>query len=129
MQTGNPTPFGSTCLGGPDGPGFGWEDIGIFKIGFQWTAANIDWRLGYSHSDQPIPDSEVLFNILAPAVNQDHVTAGLTWPVGKSQEFNLSLLYALEDSVKGPNPFDNGATTIEIEMSQIDIQAGWAWMF
>ena len=129
LQTGNPTPFGSTCLGGPDGPGFGWEDIGIFKIGFQWTAANIDWRLGYSHSDQPIPDSEVLFNILAPAVNQDHVTAGLTWPVGKSQEFNLSLLYALEDSVKGPNPFDNGATTIEIEMSQIDIQAGWAWMF
>ena len=91
--------------------------------------ADIDWRVGYSHSDQPIPESETLFNILAPAVIQDTVTAGMTMPVGKNQEFNLSLMYALEEKVKGPNPFDGGATTIEIEMSQIDIQAGWAWMF
>ena len=134
LQNGAPVPpfqpaVGSSCLGGPDGPGFGWEDIGIIKLGFQFTAGNIDWRLGYSHSDQPIPESETLFNIIAPATVQDHVTAGLTWPVGKSQEFNLAVMYGLEESVKGPNPFDNGATTIEIEMSQIDIQAGWAWMF
>ena len=109
--------------------GFGWEDIGILKLGFQWTAANIDWRVGYSHSDQPIPDSETLFNILAPAVIQDHITGGMTLPVGKSQEFNLSLMYALENSVKGDNPFDGGATQIEITMSQIDVQAGWAWKF
>jgi long-chain fatty acid transport protein len=120
---------GATCLGGPDGAGFGWEDIGILKLGFQWTAANIDWRLGYSHSDQPIPDDQTLFNILAPAVIQDHVTGGMTLPVGKSQEFNLSLMYAIEESVKGPNPFDGGATQIEIKMSQIDVQAGWAWKF
>jgi long-chain fatty acid transport protein len=120
---------GATCLGGPDGGGFGWEDIGIFKLGYQWTAANIDWRVGYSHSDQPIPESETLFNILAPAVIQDHVTAGLTWPIGTSQELNLSFMYALEEKVKGPNPFDGGATQIEIEMSQWDLQAGWAWMF
>ena len=120
---------GAGCLGGSNGAGFGWEDIGIFKLGFQWTAANIDWRVGYSHSDQPIPESETLFNILAPAVLQDHITAGMTLPVGKSQEFNLSVMYAPEEKVKGPNPFDGGATQIEIEMSQIDIQAGWAWMF
>ncbi len=121
--------FGAGCLGGSSGAGFGWEDIGIIKLGYQWNMANIDWRVGYSHSDQPIPESETLFNILAPAVIQDTVTAGMTMPVGKSQEFNLSLMYALEEKVKGPNPFDDGATTIEIEMSQIDIQAGWAWKF
>ena len=125
----SPPASGATCLGGPDGAGFGWEDIGILKLGFQWTAANIDWRVGYSHSDQPIPDSETLFNILAPAVIQDHITGGMTLPVGKSQEFNLSLMYALENSVKGDNPFDGGATQIEITMSQIDVQAGWAWKF
>ncbi|UCB56195.1 MAG: outer membrane protein transport protein [Thiotrichales bacterium] len=124
-----PLATGSTCLGGPDGAGFGWEDIGIIKLGFQFTAANIDWRVGYSHSDQPIPESETLFNILAPAVIQDHVTGGLTWPIGKSQELNLALMYALEETVKGPNPFDGGATTVEIEMSQWDLQAGWAWKF
>jgi long-chain fatty acid transport protein len=123
------TPGGATCLGGPDGAGFGWEDIGIFKVGYQWNAANIDWRLGYSHSDQAIPESEVLFNILAPATVRDHITAGMTLPVGKSQEFNLALMYAPEESVKGPNPFDDGATQIEIDMSQWDVQAGWAWKF
>jgi long-chain fatty acid transport protein len=130
VTNGTPTPAsGSTCLGGPDGAGFGWEDIGIIKLGYQWNMANIDWRVGYSHSDQPIPESEVLFNILAPAVIQDHITAGMTMPVGKSQEFNLALMYGMKESVKGPNPFDGNTTQIEIEMSQIDIQAGWAWMF
>lgn len=124
-----PLATGATCFGGPNGAGFGWEDIGIFKLGFQWNMANIDWRVGYSHSDQAIPESETLFNILAPATIQDHVTAGMTLPVGKSQEFNLALMYGLEEKVKGPNPFDGGATQIEIEMTQFDIQAGWAWMF
>jgi len=124
-----PLASGATCLGGADGAGFGWEDIGIFKLGYQWNMANIDWRVGYSHSDQAIPESETLFNILAPATIQDHVTAGMTLPVGKSQEFNLALMYGMKESVKGPNPFDGGATQIEIEMTQFDIQAGWAWKF
>ena len=132
VTNGTPSPaFGSTCLGGPNGAGFGWEDIGIFKLGYQFTAANIDWRIGYSHSDQPIPESETLFNILAPATVQDHITGGMTMYVGqkKNQEFNLAVMYAMEESVKGANPFDGGATTIEIEMSQWDVQAGWAWKF
>jgi len=116
------------CLGGSDGAGFGWEDIGIFKIGYQWTAANMDWRIGYSHSDQPIPESEVLFNILAPAVNQDHLAFGLTRAVGQSQEFNFAIIHALKNDVKGPNTFDP-AQTIELEMSQWDLQFGWAWKF
>ncbi len=137
IQTCNPTTTpasGAGCLGGSNGAGFGWKDIGIIKLGYQWNMANMDWRVGYSHSDQPIPESEVLFNILAPAVNQDHLTFGLTKPVGKTQEFNFSFMYALNESVKGPNAFDPpnpGGTgqTIEIEMSQIDLQFGWAWLF
>jgi len=131
----NNTPAsGAGCLGGSNGAGFGWQDIGIFKVGYQWTAAKIDWRLGYSHSDQAIPESEVLFNILAPATVRDHLTFGLTKDVGKTQEFNFSLMYAPNESVKGPNAFDPpnaGGTgqTIEIEMSQIDLQVGWAWKF
>jgi long-chain fatty acid transport protein len=125
----NTTPAsGAGCLGASNGAGFGWEDIGIFKLGYQWNTADMDWRVGYSHSDQPIPDSEVLFNILAPATVQDHLTFGLTREIGDTQEFNFAFMYALNESVKGPNAFDP-AQTIEIEMSQIDIQAGWAWKF
>jgi long-chain fatty acid transport protein len=131
----NTTPAsGSGCLGASNGAGFGWEDIGIFKLGYQWNMVNMDWRVGYSHADQAIPESEVLFNILAPATVRDRLTFGLTKEVGKTQEFNFAFMYALNESVKGPNAFDppndfGTGQTIEIEMSQIDIQAGWAWKF
>ena len=134
--TGNPPSGGcaqgvvANCLGGSNGAGFGWKDIGIFKLGYQWNAANMDWRVGYSHSDQPIPESEVLFNILAPAVNQDHISFGLTREVGKTQEFNFSLIHALDNDVTGPNVLEApGQQTVKLEMSQWDIQAGWAWKF
>jgi len=119
---------GSGCLGASNGAGFGWEDIGIFKLGYQWNMVNMDWRVGYSHADQAIPESEVLFNILAPATIRDHLTFGLTKEVGKTQEFNFAFMYGLKESVTGPNAFDP-AQTITIEMTQIDLQAGWAWKF
>jgi len=121
-------PGGSGCLGGTDGAGFGWDDMTIIKIGYQWGEDTI-WRVGISHGDNPIPSSETLFNILAPAVIDTHVTFGLTMPMGSDQEFNFAAMYAPSNSVSGPNPFDGGATQIEIEMLQYEFQAGWAWKY
>lgn len=136
LGTGNPPSGGcaqgvmQNCLGGSNGAGFGWQDIGIIKVGYQWNAANIDWRVGYSHADQTIPKSETMFNILAPAVIQDHATFGLTKNVGTNQEFNFAFTYALNNSVTGPNPTDpTGSQQIKLEMQQFDVQAGWAWKF
>lgn len=126
----DPGAAGAGCLGGADGGGFGWEDMTIFKIGYQIDINEKHTvRVGYSHADQPIPESETLFNILAPAVIEDHITAGWTMKVGDNQEFNLSGMYAPSNSVKGNNPIDGGLTQIEIEMSQWDVQAGWAWKY
>ena len=131
----NPTPpgIGAGCLGGSVGGGFGWEDMTIIKIGYQIDVGDNTYRVGYSHGDQPIPESETFFNTLAPAVIEDHFTAGWTMKVGANQEFNLAGMYAPSNSVKGQNPVDAGAagggTQIEIEMSQWDIQAGWAWKY
>ncbi|MBL4711564.1 MAG: outer membrane protein transport protein, partial [Gammaproteobacteria bacterium] len=120
---------GAGCLGGANGAGFGWEDITIYKIGYQIDLGEHTLRVGYSHSDQPIPDDQTLFNILAPAVIEEHFTAGWTMNIGSDQEFNLAAMYAPAKSVKGDNPFDGGATQIEIEMTQWEIQAGWAWKY
>jgi len=134
----NPNPAitgasGEGCLGGSNGGGFGWEDMTIFKIGYQIDVGDNTYRVGYSHADQPIPDSQTLFNTLAPAVVQDHFTAGMTMKLSGNQEFNLAAMYAPNTSVKGQNPVDaaaaSGGTQVEIEMSQWDIQAGWAWKY
>ncbi len=120
---------GASCLGGGDGGGFGWEDMTIIKLGYQFDVDDNTFRVGYSHADQPIPESETLFNILAPAVIEDHLTAGMTMRLPGNQEFNVAGMYALNNSVKGANPFDGGATQIEIEMDQWELQAGWAWKY
>ncbi|NOQ89439.1 MAG: hypothetical protein GQ549_00670 [Gammaproteobacteria bacterium] len=120
-------PDGSGRLGGTNGAGFGWEDMTVYKIGYQLEADNSTYRVGYSHADQPIPDAEVFFNVLAPAVVEDHITAGWTLRVGDNQEFNISGLYVPSNSVKGPG-LEPGVE-IEIEMSQWEVQAGWAWKY
>jgi long-chain fatty acid transport protein len=130
LAGGMPTPAaGAGCLGGANGAGFGWDDITIIKVGYQFESGNNTYRVGYSTTDQPVPDSETLFNILAPAVVTDHFTAGMTMPMSGNQEFNISAMYAPTTKVSGANPFDGGATTIEIEMSQFEVQAGWAWKY
>jgi long-chain fatty acid transport protein len=116
------------CLGGSDGAGFGWEDMTIFKLGYQWRASeDWTWRFGYSQGDQPIPDDEVLFNILAPGVMEQHFTTGFTKMLGGG-ELNFAFMYAPSNSVSGGNPLDP-AQEIELEMDQFELSLGYGRRF
>ncbi|MDX2463632.1 MAG: outer membrane protein transport protein [Porticoccus sp.] len=122
-------PTGSGCLGESGGAGFGWEDMTILKLGYQWAgSAGWTWRAGLSKGDQPIPKEETMFNILAPAVMETHLTFGFTKEVGADNEFNFAAMYAPNSSVKGTNPL-NTAQTIELEMSQWELEGSWAVKF
>jgi long-chain fatty acid transport protein len=117
-------------LGGNDGPGFGWEDMTVYKLGYQWsTSPDWTWRVGYSTGDQPIPQSEVLFNILAPGVMEQHFTGGFTKKTGPDSEFNFAAMYAPSNDVTGPNPVNGGASNIKLEMDQWELEASWGWKF
>jgi long-chain fatty acid transport protein len=116
------------CLGGSDGAGFGWEDMTIVKLGYQWRASDDwTWRFGYSQGDQPIPESEVLFNILAPGVMEQHLTAGFTKMLGGG-ELNFAFMYAPSNSVSGTNTFDPNQE-IELEMDQFELSLGYGRRF
>ena len=122
-------PDPQSCLGGSNGAGFGWEDMTIVKLGYEYELAGNTYRIGYSKGDMPIPESQTLFNILAPAVMEEHFTFGMTMPIGSDQEFNLAVMIAPNATLKGANPFDGGASEIELEMEQKEIQVGWAWKY
>lgn len=114
-------------LGSDDGAGFGWQDMTIYKLGFAWKQnAQRAWRFGYSYGEQPIPESEVLFNILAPGVIEQHFTAGLTQETSGNNEWSVSLMFAPNKSVEGANPLDP-AQTIEIEMHQYELEFSYSW--
>ena len=107
-------------LGSDGAAGFGWQDMTVFKIGAQmkrgeaWT-----YRAGFSFGKQPIPEKEVLFNILAPGVIERHLTFGLSRKLSGGKELSLSITRALTGSVKGPNPLEApNQQTIELKMDQ-----------
>ncbi len=117
----------SYCLGGKNGAGFGWEDMTVYKIGAQWSPGNDwTWRAGFSHGDQPIPDSEMVFNILAPGVMEDHATFGFTRELSSGDEFNMSFMYAFKKTVSGPNALDP-TQTISMDMKQWEIEFSYGW--
>jgi long-chain fatty acid transport protein len=118
----------SSCLGTDSGSGFGWEDMTTIKGGVQLrTGGGWTWRAGYSYGEQPIPESEVLFNILAPGLIEQHVTAGFSKAFG-SQEISFSVMRALSNNVMGPNPLEvPDLQTIDLEMDQWEFEISWAF--
>lgn len=118
-------------LGADGGAGFGWRDVTTYKLGLQWVASR-DWtlRAGYAHCRQPIPESEVLFNILAPGVVEDHVTAGLSRTLGGKSVLHFSAVYVPAKTVSGPNPLEApGQQRIELKMSQWMLDLGLSFRF
>jgi len=122
--TANPTvsPESSGCLGGENGAGFGWEDMTVYKVGVAVQSSDTStWRFGYSYGEQPIPSSEVLFNILAPGVMEQHITLGWTGVRPNGNIMSFSFMYAPETTVTGASTFDP-FQTIELKMTQLDFE-------
>jgi long-chain fatty acid transport protein len=116
-------------LGKDNGAGFGWDDMTIYKVGVQWQSSpDWTWRAGYSYGKQPIPDSEMLFNILAPGVIEEHATVGLTMKIGNNKELDFALMRAFPHDVRGKNVLDPNQT-IELKMDQWEISAGYSYKF
>lgn len=116
-------------LGDDDGAGFGWDDMTIVKLGWQWQQTDRQtWRAGVSYGEQPVQEEEVLFNILAPGVQEWHFTGGFTRQLSDSLELSGSVFYSPRNSVKGDNPL-NPQQTIELSMYQVGVSASVGWRY
>jgi long-chain fatty acid transport protein len=119
-------------LGAAGGAGFGWRDINVYKLGVQWKSSDVwTWRAGYSKSDQPIPQSEVLLNILAPGVVQQHITVGFSKAMERFPgHFNVAVMYAPANNVREPNPLEvPGGQQIELKMHEYEVELGYSFGF
>jgi long-chain fatty acid transport protein len=116
-------------LGKDDGTGFGWQDTTVYKLGAQWQSSeDWTWRAGYSICKQPIPGSEVLFNIIAPGVPEQHATVGFTKSFSNHQDLNFALMRAFSKSVRGLNPLDpSGQQNIELKMDEWEADFSYSW--
>jgi long-chain fatty acid transport protein len=93
----------SNLLGGSDGPGFGWQDIDIIKVGAEWRATQrLTLRAGYAYNEGPFSSRDVTVNILAPGVVQHHFTGGLRYRLSPNWDIELAGFYAPRENVGGP---------------------------
>ncbi len=128
--------FEGNPLGGDDGPGFGWEDMDVFKVGLIYPASEtLDLRAGFNHGAQPIPAGETLFNMLAPGVVESHYTFGGTWTTPKGCELSFGFMYAPEvvlegeNSIPPGNPPGMGGGEADLHMSQMTLGLSYAKPF
>jgi len=114
-------------LGASNGPGFGWMDVNVFKLGVEWKYnETLRLRAGYNRSSNPVPSADVMFNILAPGVITTHYTLGATYQVAKNSELTWAYMYAPENSVSG---YDMSSNPTTIRMSQQSFGVQYSWKF
>ncbi|OZB45659.1 MAG: long-chain fatty acid transporter [Thiomonas sp. 15-66-11] len=121
----------SCQLGGSNGPGFGWQDITVVKLGVAYAInPSLTVRAGWNHSDNPIPSSQVMLNTLAPGIVKDHLTLGATYTLSPAMELSFDYVHAFKNSVTGALPAQFGypagaSETISMYQDTVGVSVGW----
>lgn len=133
MATGQST---GPKLGQAGGPGFGWSDVTVVKLGVAYAMnEQLTLRAGYNHTDNPVSSANVFFNTVAPGVVQDHMTLGLSYAINKQIEISADYVHAFKNSVSGYAPqFNNlgqvvGQTPETLSMYQDALGIGIGYKF
>ena len=136
-SVGNPVDcfFAGACqLGASNGPGFGWRNTTVYKIGVSYEySKDLTLRAGYAGLRQPIPSNQTLFNILAPGVVENHVTLGATWAFDRNKELTLGYMHAFTKNVNGANSippgfppgFGGGNANLRMHQNSLGVAFGW----
>jgi len=99
-------PTGYSFLGLDNGMGFGWEDQTVYKLGMDYRYnEKITFRGGWNYGKSPIPNDQLLFNMLAPATVEHHLTLGASYQWSKDIELSASFMHAFKKTITGKTPF------------------------
>lgn len=116
------------CLGNEDGPGFGWRDVTVKKLGLEYQATrNLLLRAGYNKGDNPVTEENVTFNILAPGVVTKHYTLGATYRLSEATEISGHYMRAPTVRVRGESalPLPGLRESIDMEQESLSVSVGF----
>lgn len=97
-------PLSRAPLGADDGPGFGWEDTRLYKIGASFRAGP-EWtfRFGYANGNQPMDADELFLNLLTYSLFEHHYSVGASHRLSDATTLNWGLVWAPETTLEGAN--------------------------
>lgn len=119
-------------LGLPGGLGFGWENQTVYKLGTEYIF-NEKWigRLGWNYGKSPIDEeTQIIFNLVAPAITQSHLTLGGTYIISPTMEVNGSFVHGFNFKQSGPTYVsDDGSNLGSLEMTQNSLGVSFSMKF
>ncbi|MDB4516176.1 outer membrane protein transport protein [Crocinitomicaceae bacterium] len=135
-QPGNSPVPSTEALGAVNGMGFGWDDQTVYKIGASYQV-NDNWivRAGYNYGESPIPDDQLLFSMLAPAIIEQHLTMGFSYLPDRNQEWTVSYVHGFKHSQTCVAPgcvtmlTQNPGAYVAVEMEQDMLGVSYAYKF
>jgi len=87
-----------SLLGDSDSPEFGWQDLTIYSVGWNWQPSeNLAWELSYSTSQQPTPNSSVLANAVENEYSDRNMTVGFSKRLSAFAQFRFSASYSPQE--------------------------------
>lgn len=119
-------------LGHRDGPGFGWHDQSVFKVGIAYKVTpKLTVRAGYNYAETPIQEDESLeFNVLAPATTEKHYTIGASYRTSKTHEFSFAYQHAARNKLETEISGDTGlpfSGHVETELYINTVEFGYTY--
>jgi long-chain fatty acid transport protein len=86
-------------------------------------------RAGYNHSGLPFDASQTFFNLLAPAVVQEHLSAWATLGLHGGKEINIAYQHAFQRTLNGvnsiPAAFGGGEASLSMYQNSVGASFGW----
>ena len=113
--------LGGEQLGSDDGPGFGWRNQNIYRLGLMHRMSErLILRGGYIHSTSNIPASQTLFGALAPTFSQRHYTLGATLRLSSRWDVSGYIAHSPKELLRGEDsiPPIVGGGELDMEVPQ-----------
>lgn len=125
------SPANGLPFGAPGGPGFGWKDQTVYKVGVkQQVSDGLALMAGYNHGKSPVGSDVTTVNVLAPAVVEDHISLGFEKKLTPKSKIIGSYVHAFENTVKGtatvPPPGPIPMDAYDLKMSQDAVGIGYS---
>lgn len=114
-------------LGNDDGMGFGWRDQTVYKVGVQYGLnERVLVRAGYNYGKSPVPNDQLTFSSLAPAISKHHWTVGFTYRASDNLEVTGAYMYSPEEKQESPLRQNVvGAMDVTMQQQMLGMSLSW----
>jgi long-chain fatty acid transport protein len=123
---GNPFNFGDKN----SGAGFGWRNISVYKFGAEYLYNHCNKiKAGISMSRKPYDNTQMDFNIIAPAVTQWHFMLGFAHKLHDKSELSFVYMHAFKTKLTGNSRLGGTSNlgTVQHSMYQHLLGVAYEW--